>query len=177
VTAPDPSGASDPIDDGRTDPAIAAPERPLHLRPLPILFVFCGGAVGTLSRYGVALVLPAWWGLPWSTFAVNVVGAFLLGALLEGLSRRGHDHGLRRSLRLLIGTGFMGGFTTYSSLAVDGVQLFGTDRAWQAVGYLVVTLVIGALATALGILLAGAHHRSVLRRQGRPEHGSVTGSA
>jgi len=188
VTAPETSGAPLPIDPD-VDPDVdgsgirdaepgqpttvearqpttveAVRERPLHLRPLFILYVFCGGALGTFARYAVALALPTWWALPWPTFAVNIVGAFLLGALLDGLARRGRDHGLRRALRLLIGTGFMGGFTTYSSLAVDGAQLFQADRAWAAIGYLLVTLVVGAAATALGILVAGAHHRSVLRR-------------
>lgn len=156
-----------------TSPEVGgSPERPLHLRPLFILYVFCGGALGTLARYLVSVFLPTWWSLPWPTFAVNIVGAFLLGALLEGLARRGHDHGMRRALRLLIGTGFLGGFTTYSSLAVDGVQLFRADRAGAAIGYLLVTVVVGAASTALGILVAGAHHRSVLRRAERAGNGS-----
>src|SRR5699024_11239433 len=57
--------------------------------------------------------------LPVGTFLANISGAFLLGLLVESLSRRGADHGRRRDLRLLLGTGLLGGYTTYSALAND----------------------------------------------------------
>src|SRR5690606_917565 len=62
--------------------------------------VFVGGAVGTLARYLVTMAVPAWNGLPLPTFVVNVTGAFLLGALLVALARRGPDTGWRRAMRL-----------------------------------------------------------------------------
>jgi CrcB protein len=188
VTRPDDTGATSsgsrpaasalPLD---SDVDAAAPEsipaRPLHLRPRYILLVGLGGALGTLARYGVGLVVPHPWQLPWPTLTVNLFGAFLLGALLEGLARRGRDEGRRRTLRLLVGTGFMGGFTTYSSLAVESAQLLRDDRLWAAAGYGIVTLVVGLLASLFGMWVAGAHHRSVVRRAHRNAQQNATDGA
>jgi len=121
-----------------------------------MLVVFAGGAVGTLARYLLALALPPIGGLPIATLLVNVVGAFLLGALLGGLARRGDESRRGRTLRLLIGTGFMGGFTTYSSLAVETTQLFGGGSGWLGAGYAIGTLVVGLGASLGGIALGGA---------------------
>jgi CrcB protein len=142
----------------------------VYLRPWFIMLVGLGGALGTLARYGVELVVPRGWQLPWPTLIVNLLGAFLLGVLLEALVRRGRDDGRRRTMRLLIGTGFMGGFTTYSSLAVETSELLRDDRLLAAAGYGLVTLVAGLFASLLGMWLAAAHHRSVLRRAARDAH-------
>jgi CrcB protein len=138
------------------------PPRPLHLRPTAILVVFAGGAFGTLARYLVGIALPPLGplptvtliigGIPIATLLVNVVGAFLLGLLLGGIARRGVESRRGRVLRLLIGTGFMGGFTTYSSLAVETTGLLGGD-AWFAVAYSLTTLVVGLGASLGGIAL------------------------
>lgn len=153
----------------RGRPAVGSP-RQVHLRPAFILLVGVGGALGTLARYGVGLAIPQSWQLPWPTLTVNLLGAFLLGVLLEGLTRRGHDDGRRRAMRLLIGTGFMGGFTTYSSLAVETSELLRDDRLWAGIGYGLTTLVVGLIASLFGIWVAAAHHRSVIRREGRGTH-------
>lgn len=108
-----------------------------------------GGAVGTLLRALAEAALPAAGGLPVGTFAVNLLGAFLLGALVEGLARRGPDAGVRRLLRLGIGTGVLGGFTTYSTLAVETATL----PPLLGVGYLAATVVLGAAASRAGMLL------------------------
>ena len=67
-------------------------------------------------------------GWPWATFMINLAGAFILGALLEGLARSGGDTGWRQRVRLFAGTGFCGAFTTYSTLALE-VSLLGQGRA------------------------------------------------
>lgn len=131
----------------------ATPLPPLHLRPLPVLLVFVGGAVGTLARYEFSQ-LPAPGGLPLPTFFVNIVGAFLLGVLLEGLLRRGPDAGWRQNTRLLLGTGFMGGFTTYSTFSVEVVTLTNNGRYAEGFGYAIVSLLCGVAATALGVWVA-----------------------
>ncbi|MCL2514451.1 MAG: fluoride efflux transporter CrcB [Microbacteriaceae bacterium] len=128
-----------------------APLPPLHLRPLPVLLVFVGGAIGTLARYLLSLALPSPDGLPLPTFFVNLVGAFLLGVLLEALLRRGPDAGWRQGARLFLGTGFMGGFTTYSSFAVETALLTDHARYVAGFGYAIVSLLLGVAATALGI--------------------------
>jgi CrcB protein len=146
-------------------------ERPLHARPGLILLVGAGGAIGTAIRATVAALAPAdaW---PWTTWAVNVTGAFLLGLLLDVLARTGPDDGRRRAARLVLGTGLLGGYTTYSTLALDAVMLTGSGHAVVALAYAVSTLLTGLVAAAAGIAL-GAHTargRAVVRPQPRPDH-------
>ena len=130
------------------------PDSPLHLRPLPVVLVFAGGAAGTLARYLVGLALPSPAALPLPTFAVNLVGAFALGLLLEGLLRGGNDAGWRQRVRLLFGPGFMGGFTTYSSLCVETVLLTEQGRYFSGGGYAVASLLLGVAAAAAGVWVA-----------------------
>ncbi|WP_235436841.1 fluoride efflux transporter FluC [Arthrobacter sp. RIT-PI-e] len=120
-----------------------------------LLLVFLGGSAGTLTRYSLAEVLPTPRGLPLGIFVINVVGAFALGLLLEALLRHGPDEGRRRALRLVLGTGFLGGFTTYSALTVDAALLLEGGRILEGIGYLLLTVVVGLGATTAGILLGG----------------------
>ncbi|WP_258069905.1 CrcB family protein [Arthrobacter sp. SX1312] len=126
-------------------------EAPPHLRPGYLGLVFLGGMGGTLARFGLSEVLPTPAGLPVGIFLINIAGAFALGLLLEALARRGPDAGRRRGLRLLLGTGFLGGFTTYSALAVDSALLVGGGRVAAGLGYLAVSVLVGLGATVLGI--------------------------
>ncbi|GMA93095.1 fluoride efflux transporter FluC [Homoserinibacter gongjuensis] len=130
---------------------------PLHLASLALVFV--GGTFGTAGREALTLLIPPSGGVPWAVLAANLLGAFALGVLLEALVRRGADHGARRTLRLLLGTGFLGGFTTYSALVTDTAVLWGSGAAGLATVYSLGTLLVGALATVAGILLAAAVHR------------------
>jgi CrcB protein len=84
---------------------------------------------------------------PWTTFIINVIGAFVLGLLLEGLVRTGEDTGERRLARLGIGTGLLGGFTTYSTFMVETTKL-----PWPlAISYVVASVILGGLAAWAGI--------------------------
>lgn len=133
--------------------------RPPHLRPSSIALVAVGGALGTAARVAITLIVPSWGTFDTAIFAINVVGAFVLGALLEGLMRSGPDEGRRRRARLFFGTGVLGGFTTYSSLATETATLAGaagpsgTDVT-VAVLYGLLSIVLGALAAGAGISLA-----------------------
>ncbi len=119
-----------------------------------------GGALGTAARHGIAEAVPtAPGGWPLATLAVNLTGAFLLGVLLEALARRGPDGGRRRELRLLAGTGFCGGFTTYSALAIELDLLIRDMQPAVAAGYALASLVGGVVLTVVGIGLAAGHHR------------------
>lgn len=131
------------------------PERPTAGRAT---LVFIGGAAGTAARQGAALVVPVVDGFPWPIVAVNVVGAFLLGALLAVLLRAPSPR--RRRLRLLLGTGFLGGFTTYSALATDTALLVGNGAAWLGLAYGVGTVVAGGVATWLGIVVGSARQEA-----------------
>lgn len=119
--------------------------------------MFAGGALGTALRYAVE---EAWvhgdTGWPVATFVVNVVGAFVLGLLLEMLMRRGPDTGRRRSIRLLLGTGFCGAFTTYSTFALETVRLAENGAVATGVAYAAVSVVAGAVAAFAGIAVGGA---------------------
>ncbi|ROZ93707.1 fluoride efflux transporter CrcB [Gordonia sp. OPL2] len=131
------------------------PPRPLHRQPAALVWVFCGGIVGTGLRYMIEEAWPttsgAW---PWATFAVNLCGAFLLGALLAGLAHLGSDEGWRQRTRLLVGTGVCGSFTTYSTFALE-ISLLGRDGAVPtAIAYAVISVVGGVVAAWSGIVLA-----------------------
>lgn len=93
--------------------------------------------------------------MPLGTLLVNLSGAMVLGFVIEALVRSGDDHGLRRSLRLLIGTGLLGAFTTYSSFIVQTDLLVRSGRTGLAALYVLATLLGGLLATSLGITLGG----------------------
>lgn len=134
---------------------------PLFLRPGAILLVALGGAVGTAGRFALAVLLPPVGVLPVATVVVNLVGAFLLGLLLEGLARRGPDEGGRRRLRLLLGTGVLGGFTTYSTFSLDTVALLEGGHLAELLLYTGGTLVLGLVAAALGIAVAGRRRGEV----------------
>lgn len=128
--------------------------RPVHLRWRYLGIVFLGGAVGTAVRDIISTALPAHNGVSWSIFWINVAGALLLGLLLESLAHRGADEGRRRFIRLLLGTGVLGGFTTYSTLAESTGALFLDSRGLAGAGYALLTVLAGAIATAIGLSAA-----------------------
>lgn len=141
--------------------------RPVHLHPGFVLLVVAGGIAGALSRYGLSSVLPSPGGWPLPTLVINLAGAFLLGVLLEALSRRGPDAGRLRTVRLLAGTGFLGAFTTYSTLALEANHLLGAGRSRDAFVYVAITVIGGAIATLAGIRAAGMQQaRPANRGQG-----------
>lgn len=141
--------------------------RPVHLR-LPYLgLALLGGTAGTAAREALGLLVPPGYGIPFAIFAVNVIGAFLLGLLLDALARRGPDEGRRRRMRIMIGTGFMGGFTTYSALATDTAVLIGDGAASIGGVYAIATVLLGGLATWAGIATATFAHG---RRRAHPDH-------
>lgn len=155
-----------PIDpDVDADQTPAGAPRPVHLRASSLAIVFAGGAVGTLAREALSVAFPPVDGVSYTTLAINVAGAFLLGVLLETLARRGPDHGHRRTLRLLLGTGVMGGFTTYSALATDTARLLRDGAVAPALLYALGTVVVGAAATWAGIAAGGGIHRRVRRER------------
>ena len=109
-----------------------------------VLLVALGGVVGALARVGAGALLPHEAGTwAWSTLLVNAVGAAALCALLTARPARG--------VRLLLGTGLLGGFTTFSAFAVDAVLLVEAERASTAVAY-----VVAGVATLLAGAVAGA---------------------
>lgn len=131
-----------------------APRPPLHHRPRLLLIVLLGGTAGTSVRHATAEIVPVWHDVPVGTLAVNLVGAFLLGVLLEALLLRGPDVGQRREVRLLLGTGFMGGLTTYSTFALESQRLLDGGHAATGLAYAVGTVVAGLLLAGAGVAAA-----------------------
>ncbi len=133
---------------------------PPHFNPPLQAVVFIGGSFGTLARYGISVLIPTDTnGWPTATLIVNFVGAFFLGFLLEALSRRGPDKGRLRVMRLGIGTGFIGGFTTYSTFSVEAAAFFRDGHFVTTFAYIATTLIGGMICSALGIVLAIRHHK------------------
>lgn len=110
-----------------------------------ILLVAAGGTVGTAARLALGLVVPDAGGFPFAVLIANVVGALLIGVLAARLSASA-------DLRLMLGTGVLGGFTTYSAFMTGTVSLW-TDVPVLAVAYALGSLVLGLGAAALGLRL------------------------
>ena len=119
------------------------------------LWICLGGAFGSGMRYLVALWLPTVLGaaFPWATLAVNVVGSFLLAIIMHVGAVAGL---MSPTLRLALGTGIMGGFTTYSTFNYETLAFLEAGVWRVAVTYIATTLV-GCLAAGFaGTLLARA---------------------
>ncbi|GAA4048956.1 fluoride efflux transporter FluC [Agromyces indicus] len=129
---------------------------PPHRRWRSLGLVAAGGTVGTALREALLLLAPDLARFPATTFAINLAGAFALGVLLEVLVRSGPDEGRRRDLRLLVGTGVLGGFTTYSALATATALLAVSGLAGWAIAYALGTVVLGAALSVAGIAVGAA---------------------
>lgn len=121
-----------------------------------LLWVCLGGALGSGARYLVGLgALRFGAGYPWGTLTVNWLGSFLL-AMVLGLA---DAWGLRSELRLFLGTGLMGGFTTYSTFNLETVKMVERGEVFVAASYVAATLFGALLAGFAGVAVA----RGVLR--------------
>lgn len=116
-------------------------------RILPV--IAAGGVIGSLARYGLAEAFPHRAGsFPWATFGTNVLGCFAIGVLLARLTPRSHA-----LLRPFLGTGVLGGFTTFSTYAVDTERLL-PHHPVLALTYFGGTLAAALVAAVLGDLVA-----------------------
>lgn len=120
--------------------------------------IAAGGAVGSLARYLLVLVLPNGGAiLPWATLAANLLGSFAFGYLA-----RGSVLGRRQALFAMAGV--LGSFTTFSTLAFEIVQRAGAGFAGAAAIYAVATLGFGLLAAWSGAQLAARRHAGEVAR-------------
>lgn len=120
-------------------------------RPDVLLAVACGGFLGSLTRYGIGLMLPTPKDdFPWSTYVINVSGAFVLGTLLVLLLERFPPN---RYARAFFGSGFLGAYTTFSTYMVETVLLARGGHVSTATAYVLGTLSVGLFASWAGIVL------------------------
>jgi CrcB protein len=110
------------------------------------LLVAAGGAVGAAARYFAAMQFG---GSALTTFVVNISGAFLIGVLV------GSPLGIDLRSRLLIGTGFLGGYTTFSTLELEAMETWRETGWWNAALNLVGSVVAGFAAVVAGFALGG----------------------
>jgi CrcB protein len=142
-----------PVDSDVTDSDLpTVPERALRLvrsRRDILLAIAVGGALGAAARWALAEALPhAHDVFPWSTLLANVAGCFALGVLMVVVVERLPSS---RLVRPFVGTGLLGGFTTFSTYAVDTRDLLAAGRPALAATYLFATLVLCLLAVVVAL--------------------------
>ena len=113
------------------------------------LLAALGGALGALARWGVAEALPREdGGWPWATLLVNLTGCLLIGLLTGALARRSPEPAWARPF---LAVGVLGGYTTWSTFAVEVVALTDAGAPGLAAGYVLASVVGGVLAVAAGV--------------------------
>jgi CrcB protein len=117
------------------------------------LAVGIGGAVGSMFRYATALItLKYFHGIfPLATFIANIAGCFLIGLLMGTFGGEGASN---HQLRLLLVTGFCGGYTTFSAFSYENVLLFNNHNAMLAAGYIFASVLAGVGAVWIGLKIA-----------------------
>ena len=112
------------------------------------LLAALGGALGALARWALAEALPsAPAGWPWATLLVNLTGCFLMGVLLAVLAARAPEPPWARPF---LGVGVLGGYTTYSTFAVEVTGLVDVGATVLAAGYVLLSVVGGVAGVVLG---------------------------
>jgi fluoride exporter len=126
----------------------------LRVRGDVLAVVAAGGAIGAAARYAVSTVAPYRDGhFPWATFLVNVSGCLAIGVLMVLVLDIWPSH---RYLRPFAGVGILGGYTTFSTYALESRDLVAAGHAVTATTYALGSVVAGSAAAALGILVTRA---------------------
>lgn len=122
---------------------------------LNFILVALGGAAGSMLRYATGLGATRLLGpaFPWGTMIVNVAGSFVIGVFVETIARR---FDASEPVRLLLVTGFLGGFTTFSSFSLDAAALLERGQAGLALLYMGGSLVLSLAAVFAGLALTRA---------------------
>ncbi|MFN5289773.1 MAG: fluoride efflux transporter CrcB [Gemmataceae bacterium] len=121
---------------------------------LQIFLVALGCAVGGVGRFllGKGVNSQPWAdGFPWSTLLINIIGSFLLGIFAELYIER-QTSPIRQELYLLLGTGFCGGFTTFSTFSLEWFNLLKAGHTTSAMAYILTSAILCLFGTWLGIL-------------------------
>jgi CrcB protein len=121
-----------------------------------LIFVALGGGAGAVARYLVGMQTLRAFGSNWpyGTFAVNILGGFLMGALAGYLAHKGGAD--QERWRLLLGVGVLGGFTTFSAFSLDAMLMLERGDWGLALGYVLASVIGSIAALALGLGMARA---------------------
>lgn len=120
------------------------------------LLVALGGGAGAAARYTLGQQLPRVIGqervaaFPWATLTANALGCFAMGLLAAWLVRGGDG---TDGMRLLLGIGLLGGFTTFSAFGIETVTLIERGQSGVAAAYVLASLVLGLVGVALGLAM------------------------
>lgn len=119
------------------------------------LAVAVGGALGSVTRFWLTGVMTALTGprFPWGTLLINVLGSFIIG-LVAGLTLTPERLGWHPSIRILLMTGFCGGFTTFSAFSLQALELIQTGELAMALGYMMASVALCLAFTYGGWMLA-----------------------
>lgn len=127
---------------------------PLPFTATTALWVALGGALGSVLRFAVSAAvrgMPALAGLPWATLGVNVTGSLAIGAL-AGLVAGGND--IAPSMRAFVMVGVLGGYTTFSTFALEGVEMLQGGSMMKAMLYASASVILSIGAATLGFAVA-----------------------
>ncbi|MDP9085930.1 MAG: fluoride efflux transporter CrcB [Pseudomonadota bacterium] len=114
------------------------------------LLVFLGGGIGAVLRYAAGrAALLAGWAPPLATLGVNVIGCFVMGLLAGWFVSRGGSE----PWRLLLLTGLLGGFTTFSAFGLDALTLYQRGATGAALAYVAASVLLSLAAVAAGFAL------------------------
>ncbi|MGD1903698.1 MAG: fluoride efflux transporter CrcB [Geitlerinemataceae cyanobacterium] len=129
----------------------------------PPLAIALGAIGGSLARYYVSQAIASWsaaWGagFPYGTAIVNVSGAIAMGVLATLAAR--HFPSISPEVKLIIGTGFLGSYTTFSTYALESVSLWSSGRGGLALVYWLGSAVLGLVGVGVGVGLGNAIGRN-----------------
>ncbi len=115
-----------------------------------ILYIALGGALGSVLRYLTSVVIKSIT-FPYATFITNILGCLLIGLFFGYFEKQ---NVLSQDLKFFLITGFCGGYTTFSTFSLENIQLIQNNHMGTAIVYIASSVVIGLLATWLGMNLA-----------------------
>jgi CrcB protein len=165
VTSPPDDAQPDAVDPDLVPAAAAAGIAGRPAQFAIVAAVAAGGVFGAVSRYAIALAIPETaTGFPWATFLVNITGSAVLGFLVTLLAGQ---FPRARLARPLLGTGFVGAYTTFSTFTVEAVLLVRGHHPVIAAAYLLSSVVAGLGAAWAG--MAGARHAAATAQRAQRE--------
>lgn len=117
-----------------------------------VLIIALGGALGSVLRYLTAVLVSKYWHnhFPLGTLVTNVLGCFLIGALIGFLNKYNLQNA---DLKWFLITGFCGGYTTFSTFGLDNIVLFQNNNSYFAFGYIGLSIFLGLFSVWLGLHL------------------------